>query len=140
MRHTLLRNRTSQPPLILIPFAAVGLAIFLIPMIGMLSMTPWSRPGSLLTGPIVTEALRLSLISSMTAAVIAVLIGVPLAWILARVEFPGRSLMRDLVMLPMVLPPWWVVRRCYSHSADAAWWAKPSMKRPVSCCPSLFGE
>jgi len=105
MKRTLLHNRTPRPPLILIPFAAVGLAIFLIPLIGMLSRTPWSRLGSLLTGPIVTEALRLSLISSITAAVIAVLIGVPLAWILARVEFPGRSLMRGLVMLPMVLPP-----------------------------------
>lgn len=105
MKRTLLRNRTSRPPLILIPFATVGLAIFLIPLIGMLSRTPWSRLGSLLTGPIVTEALRLSLISSITAAVIALLIGVPLAWILARVEFPGRSLMRGLVMLPMVLPP-----------------------------------
>jgi len=105
MKGRLLHNRTARPPLILIPFAAVGLAIFLIPLIGMLSRTPWSRLGSLLTGPIVTEALRLSLISSITAAVIAVLIGVPLAWILARVEFPGRSLMRGLVMLPMVLPP-----------------------------------
>ena len=139
MRHTLLHNRTSRPPLILIPFATVGLAIFLIPLIGILSRTPWSRLGSLLTGPIVTEALRLSLISSITAAVIAVLIGVPLAWILARVEFPGRSLMRGLVMLPMVLPPWWVVRRCCTHSADAAWWAKPSMRRPVSCCRSPCG-
>jgi len=105
MNAPLLRNRTSRPPLALIPFAVVGVAIFLIPLIGMLSRTPWSRLGSLLTGPIVTEALRLSLITSISAAVIAVLIGVPLAWILARVDFPGRSMMRGLVMLPMVLPP-----------------------------------
>ena len=31
--------------------------------------------------------------------------GVPLAWVLARVEFPGRALARALVLLPMVLPP-----------------------------------
>ena len=33
------------------------------------------------------------------------MLGVPLAWLLARVEFPGRRLVRALVTLPLVLPP-----------------------------------
>jgi molybdate transport system permease protein len=99
------RGFPSRPPLALVPFALVGMALFLIPLVGLLSRTPWSRLGSLLSGPIVTEALRLSLISSVGAAAIAVVLGVPLAWFLARMEFPGRSLVRGLVTLPMVLPP-----------------------------------
>jgi molybdate transport system permease protein len=99
------RGLPSRPPLVLLPFAMVGLALFLIPLIGLVSRTPWSRLGSLLGGPIVTDALRLSLVSSLGAAGIAVVLGVPLAWILARMDFPGRSLVRALVTLPMVLPP-----------------------------------
>jgi molybdate transport system permease protein len=98
-------RRTPRPPLVLIPLAVAGVLLFLLPLIGLVARTPWSRLGSLLTGSVVTEALRLSLISSVTAALIAVVIGVPVAWILARLDFPGRSLVRGLVMLPMVLPP-----------------------------------
>jgi molybdate transport system permease protein len=59
----------------------------------------------LLSNDLVTDALRLSLLTSLAATVVAVLIGVPLAWILARLQFPGRSLVRGLVTLPLVLPP-----------------------------------
>ena len=98
-------HRAPRPPLALIPFAVAGVLLFLLPLIGLLARTPWSGLGSLLTGPVVTEALRLSLISSVAAALIAVALGVPIAWVLARLDFPGRSLVRGLVMLPMVLPP-----------------------------------
>jgi molybdate transport system permease protein len=90
---------------VLVPFAVVGVLLFLLPLIGLLARTPWSRLGSLLSGPVVIEALRLSAVSSVAAALIAVAVGVPIAWILARLDFPGRSLVRGLVMLPMVLPP-----------------------------------
>ncbi len=50
-------------------------------------------------------ALRLSLLSATIATVVCVLLGVPLAWLLARVEFPGRRLVRALVTVPLVLPP-----------------------------------
>ena len=39
------------------------------------------------------------------ATVISVVIGVPLAWVLARSNFPGQRLVRALVTLPLVLPP-----------------------------------
>jgi molybdate transport system permease protein len=54
---------------------------------------------------VVLDALRLSAISSTSSTVIAAVVGVPLAWLLARVEFPGRSLVRGIVTLPLVLPP-----------------------------------
>src|SRR5690242_12758138 len=49
--------------------------------------------------------MRLSLVASLSATLIAVVLGVPLAWILARLQFPGRALLRGLTLLPMVLPP-----------------------------------
>jgi molybdate transport system permease protein len=53
----------------------------------------------------VLTALRLSLLCSVGAVAVSVVVGVPLAWLLARVPFPGRSVVRALVILPMVLPP-----------------------------------
>ena len=51
------------------------------------------------------DALRLSLVTSLAATAISVALGVPLAWVLARIEFPGRAVVRGLVLLPLVLPP-----------------------------------
>jgi molybdate transport system permease protein len=60
---------------------------------------------SQLFAPDVGTALRLSLECSVAAVALSVVLGVPLAWMLARVRFPGQSLVRALVTLPMVLPP-----------------------------------
>ncbi len=51
------------------------------------------------------EALRLSLGCASVATVVCLLLGVPLAWLLARVDFPGQRLIRALVTVPLVLPP-----------------------------------
>jgi molybdate transport system permease protein len=58
-----------------------------------------------LTNPATKDALRLSLECSAAAAALSALFGIPLAWVLARSDFPGRRLTRALVLLPMVLPP-----------------------------------
>lgn len=109
------RNRTTaansrrpvaaRPPTVLVAAAAVGAALFVIPLVGLLSRTPWSRLGSLLTDEIVVDALALSLMTSIAATVVSAVFGVPLAWVLARTDFPGRSALRAVVTLPMVLPP-----------------------------------
>ena len=59
----------------------------------------------MLPGEDAGEAAVLSLIVSSGAVLLSVVFGFPLAWVLARVEFPGRGLVRAAVMLPMVLPP-----------------------------------
>jgi molybdate transport system permease protein len=51
------------------------------------------------------DALKLSLIASLSSTVLALLFGFPLAWLLARVRFRGKGLLRGLVTLLMVLPP-----------------------------------
>lgn len=100
------RRRTGgRPPAALVVLGLIGLAVFVLPFAGLLARTPWLELPRLLSSSIVTEALRLSLVSSIAATVIAALIGVPLAWLLARVAFPGRSVVRAIVTLPLVLPP-----------------------------------
>jgi molybdate transport system permease protein len=79
--------------------------VFVVPFVGLLARTPWTDLPELLAGDVVTDALRLSLVTSLAATSIAVVVGVPLAWLMARVEFRGRSVVRGLVTLPLVLPP-----------------------------------
>jgi molybdate transport system permease protein len=80
-------------------------AFFILPLLGLLLRAPWKDAARSLTQPETLEALRLSLIASLSATGIALVLGVPMAWIYARVEFPGRAVLRALTTLPMVLPP-----------------------------------
>lgn len=89
----------------LLPLAGIGVAFLVLPLVALLQRTPWGDLGSLLGDPVVTDALRLSLISALVATALSLLVGVPLAWVLARTDFRGRSVVRALVTLPMVLPP-----------------------------------
>ncbi|MBV7700901.1 ABC transporter permease [Streptomyces sp. TRM70350] len=97
------RPRTVPLPLLL-P-ALLGLAFLLLPLMALLIRTPWSTLPDQLTSPGVWQALRLSLVCATAATALSLVIGVPLAWLLARTDFPGRGLVRALVTLPLVLPP-----------------------------------
>lgn len=99
-------NKQAAPaPRVLIVLALAALAFLVLPLIGLLLETPWMRLPKLLTSQAATEALRLSLVTSVFAAFFATILGVPLAWVLARKEFPGKRLVRGVVLLPLVLPP-----------------------------------
>ncbi len=100
-----LRSRTTRPPVALALPALLAVAFLLMPLIGILVRTPWRDLGEHLGSPGVVEALKLSLVVSLWALALSLLLGVPLAWLLARVEFKGKALVRSLVLLPMVLPP-----------------------------------
>ncbi|MEV7191281.1 ABC transporter permease [Streptomyces sp. NPDC093510] len=76
-----------------------------MPLVGVLAHTEWGDLGTHLTAPGVTQALKLSLLVSFWALGLSLVFGVPLAWLLARVEFRGKAFVRSLVLLPMVLPP-----------------------------------
>ncbi|WP_370421276.1 ABC transporter permease [Streptomyces sp. QH1-20] len=99
------RTRRGRTPLALGLPAALGVAFLLLPLAGILARTPWSTLPSRLGSHEVTEALGLSLLVSGWALLLSLTLGVPLAWLLARVDFPGKAAVRCLVMLPMVLPP-----------------------------------
>jgi len=99
------RGGRPRAPTLLLVLASAGIAVFLLPFVGLLARTPWARLPELLTSEVVADALRLSLFTSVAAAGLSLLLGVPLAWLLARRDFPGRSLVRGIVTLPLVLPP-----------------------------------
>jgi molybdate transport system permease protein len=92
-------------PALALVLAIIGIAFFALPFIGLLWKAPWSDAWSILTSDSALKALRLSLWCSSWATVIALVLGVPLAWLLARISFPGRGLVRALCTLSMVLPP-----------------------------------
>lgn len=85
--------------------AVLAVAFLLLPLAGLLIRAPWRSLPALVGDATVREALRLSLLSATLATALSLLVGVPLAWVLARTHLPGRSLLRALVTLPLVLPP-----------------------------------
>ena len=99
------RAGQARAPWALVPLAAVAVAFIAVPFVALFQRAPWSDLGDLVREPVVTDALRLSLTTAFAATGISLLFGIPLAWVLARTRFPGRSLTRALVTLPMVLPP-----------------------------------
>ena len=89
----------------LVPLALLGGVFLVLPIVALLQRAPWTELPDLLTSGVVTDALGLSLLTSAIATSISIVVGIPLAWVLARGRFPGRSLLRAVVVLPMVLPP-----------------------------------
>jgi len=85
--------------------ALVGGDFLVLPLAGLVIRAPWGRLGSVLSGSDATQALQLSLWTATAATAISLIIGVPLAWLLARGSFPGQRLLRALTTLPLVLPP-----------------------------------
>jgi len=100
------RGRAEErAPVSLIVLAILGAGLFAVPLLGLIWRVPWRQLPALLTDDVVIDALGLSLVTSLTSTGIALLLGFPLAWLLANREFPGRRLVRGLVLLPLVLPP-----------------------------------
>jgi molybdate transport system permease protein len=85
--------------------AIIAVLFFALPLVGLLWRAPWSSAWHYLTQDDVVTALRLSMYCSLWATALSIVFGVPLAWMLARVDFPGRGVVRALCTLSMVLPP-----------------------------------
>ncbi|MEA2703290.1 MAG: molybdate transport system permease protein [Actinomycetota bacterium] len=98
-------TRRSRPPLPLLVLAAGAVGFVVLPLVALVLRAPVGGLGRELASPAVRTALRLSLVCSLSALAVSVVLGVPLAWVLARVEFRGRRLVRALTILPMVFPP-----------------------------------
>ncbi|MET9452848.1 molybdate ABC transporter permease subunit [Streptomyces cinerochromogenes] len=97
-------GRRGVPLPLLLP-GLLALAFLLLPLLALLVRAPWHSLPDQLTSAEVWQALRLSLVTATAATAVSLVLGVPLAWLLARTEFPGRGLVRALVTLPLVLPP-----------------------------------
>jgi molybdate transport system permease protein len=92
-------------PGILVILAVLGIAFVALPLAGLIQRTPWSRTADVLTSESSLTALRLSIVVATSAAVLCLVLGFPLAWALSRSSFPGRTVVRALVILPLVMPP-----------------------------------
>jgi molybdate transport system permease protein len=99
------RRAGNGVPWLVVVVALVAFAFLVMPLVGLVRQVEWGSLTDDLTTPQAKDALRLSLVCSLWATFFAVVLGVPLAWVLARVTFPGRAVVRALVLLPMVVPP-----------------------------------
>jgi molybdate transport system permease protein len=101
-----IRDRAAvRPPVVVVGLAVVTVAFFALPLVGIMARARWSTLWADLSTSEARQALWLSAVCSVSAAGLSVVFGTPLAWVLARVRFPGRALVRGLVLLPLVLPP-----------------------------------
>lgn len=101
-----IRRRTHHGvPRSALVLAGLAVAFFALPFVGILWRVPWSDVASLFTDADLRDALALSVVTSVVAAALCTLLGVPLAWALARIDFPGRTVVRALATMSMVLPP-----------------------------------
>ena len=98
------RVYSGLPRWVLVP-AGLGALFILLPLVAMTARVDWTRFGELITSESSVAALRLSLQTSVSATVLCIVFGVPMAMVLAREQFPGQQLLRSLVLLPLVLPP-----------------------------------
>jgi molybdate transport system permease protein len=99
------RGGKERLPIPALSIALVAIVFFALPFLGLLWRAPWSTAWNVLTEDAVRTALWLSIRCSLSATAFALFFGVPLAWLLARVNFPGRGVVRALCTLSMVLPP-----------------------------------
>ena len=93
-----------MPAWVFVP-AAAGALFVVLPLAAMLTRVEWTRFFSLISSESSVDALLLSLRTSSASTVLCVILGVPMAIVLARTTFRGQDLLRSLVLLPLVLPP-----------------------------------
>ena len=121
-----MRKRGERVPWLAVLVALVGFAFIALPLIGLVRKVAWATLWTDLKEPQATAALRLSVICSLWAAALSVVFGVPLAWVLARVEFPGRALARA----------WCCCRWCSRRLSAASGCSTPSGARDSSASTS----
>ncbi|WP_312181201.1 ABC transporter permease [Arthrobacter sp.] len=85
--------------------ACVGALFLLLPLVAVAAEVDWAEFIPLVTSESSLAALSLSLRTATVSTLLCILLGVPLALALARLRFPGKRLVRALVLLPLVLPP-----------------------------------
>ncbi len=98
------RSGVGLPGWVFLP-AGLGALFVALPLVAMTTRVDWGSFGDLVTSESSVAALRLSLRTSTASTAICVLLGVPMALVLARTSFRGQNILRSLVLLPLVLPP-----------------------------------
>lgn len=85
--------------------AAVGALLVVLPLAALAARVDWPNFWTLISSESSVAALLLSLRTSAVSTLLCLVVGIPLALVLARARFPGINLLRSLVLVPLVLPP-----------------------------------
>lgn len=85
--------------------AALGAVFVVLPLVAVAARVNWPRFGSLITSPSSLTALELSLRTATASTVLCIVLGVPMALVLARNDSRAVRWLRPLILLPLVLPP-----------------------------------
>ena len=100
------RSWSQRPSWWVVALAALGLAFLALPVVALLLRAlETGALASALAGRAVLDALVLSLTSTAASLTVVVVLGTPLAFVLARSQFRGKALAEALVDLPIVMPP-----------------------------------
>lgn len=97
-------QQSSLPRWVVVP-AALGAAFIVLPLVALASRVEWGDFFALITSDSSQAALWLSLRTSAMSTLLCIVLGIPMALVLARTSFRGQSVLRSLVLLPLVLPP-----------------------------------
>ncbi|BDA63617.1 ATP-binding cassette domain-containing protein [Actinomyces capricornis] len=98
------RAARSPLPVAVVALAALGACAVVLPLVGLGSRVAWGELPGLLSSPSARAALWLSLRTTAASTAISVVLGTPLALVLAR-QWPGVRVSRVLAVLPMTMPP-----------------------------------
>ncbi|WP_448231008.1 ABC transporter permease [Microbacterium lacticum] len=93
-----------MPQILLVP-ALVGLALLVVPLGALVARVEWTTLGADITSPEALSALGLSLATALVSTAMCLLLGVPLALLIARSGGRTASVLRAIVTVPLVLPP-----------------------------------
>ncbi len=99
------RSTRGRAPWFLVVPALLALLLLIAPLFALLARAPWGSFTEIISSPVALDALRLSFITASIATIVATILGVPLAWLIARSGLPGTGLARTLVLVPLLIPP-----------------------------------
>ena len=99
------RPSPARTPVVVAILATIGAAFVALPLVALLIRAPWSELSNELAASGAWTAFRLSIEVSLLSAGLSLLLGAPIGWVLARARIPARSLLRAVVIMPLVLPP-----------------------------------
>jgi molybdate transport system permease protein len=99
------RDTGARTPLALLGPAVLGLLLLVAPLIALVARASWSTLWQDVTSPVARDALRLSLVYGLSATALCLLLGLPLALLIARSGPRVSALLRAMVAVPLVLPP-----------------------------------
>lgn len=95
----------ARAPVAVLVAGVIGVLAMTVPIVGLAVRAPWPRLPMIATSPATLGALGLSLLTSTVATAVAVVLGLPLAQLLARPGWRPAGVVRALITVPLVLPP-----------------------------------